>query len=235
MQQLQAVVQQSVAQYELVRGMPGGTGAHAAAAAVVDTGVAVVAKEVAGDQEAVSKLSFGCYRALVAIPLAEGDKLRSLCAEWRSKAASLLFAVTRTPFGMPSVQALGAVPVFPGPSLGLQGAQEEDAAQQALKEGEVPRQVAGEEFPLVVKEALRKHLVVREGSAGCLHAQKDHTSPAVPAAEAQRCVPAVGALAVRGDKPADSPTQLAGPHHTVRLHHMQPDRTETTSRRPKTA
>lgn len=235
MQPPQALLQHLGAQWELVRGKPGGTDAHAAAATVADTGVAVVAREAAGEQEAVSKLTVGLRRDLVAIPLAEGGTLHSLCAEWCSKAASLLLAVTRVPIGMPSVHALGAAPVFPGPYVRLQSAQEEDAAQQALKEGEVHRQVVGEEFPLVVKEALRKHLVIREGCAGCLHAQKDHTSPAVPAAEAQTCVPAVGALTVRVGKPADNPTQLAGPHHTVRLHHMQPDRTETTSRRPRTA
>ena len=211
--------------------MPGGTGAPAAAVAVADTGAAVVAREAVGEQEAVSKRSVGVCRDRVAMPVAEWDKLRSLCAEWCSKVAGLLFAVTRVPSSMLSAHALGAVPVFPVPCMRLQSTMEEDAARQAQLEGEVHRLLVGEEFPLVVKEALHKNPMAREGSAGCLHAQTDHTSRAVPAAEAQRGVPGIGTVTVQGGKPAGNPTQPAGSHYTVRLHHLQLDRTETTSRK----
>lgn len=233
--QLLALLQQLLAPWELELGMLEGTGAHAAAVAVAGNVAAVVARGAAGEQEqAECKLSVEVGMEPVAsLPVAEGRRLHSLGDGWCSKAVSRLLAATRVQLDMLIVHALGAVPVLPGPCTLLQTDREQDAFQQALKEGEVHRQVVGEEFRLVVTEALRKFLAVREGSAGCLHAQRDHTSPAVPAAEAQRYLAADGALAMHGGMPADIEIHLAGTQHTVRLHHERPHRTGTTSRRPR--
>ena len=71
-----------------------------------------------------------------------------------------------------------------GSGIHSQSVLEWNAAQWALKGGEVHLRVVAEVPPLVVKEVDHKPLMVSEGSAGCLRAQMDHRAPDELAREA---------------------------------------------------